>query len=263
MIALPNNLIALKQRKMLVAAAMFNLNEISFGLWTGVAGVLVIMAVGGLLPLLLPRLRQHLPLALSLSAGVMLGTACLHMLPEGAHLLGDKVGWAVLSGFLFLYFFERFVTVHVCEAMGCEFHHLGMAALFGLSIHTFVNGVALGAGFLSGMGGVVFFAVAAHKLPEAFSLTAILLHERYRRLHIALMSLLLMSMIPLGALSVQLFKVTPETPLEGYALAFSAGTFLHISLSDLLPEVHKASQSRMLKFAAFLVGIAAAAAVSH
>lgn len=228
-----------------------------------IAVVLAVMAVGGVLPLLHPRLRQHLDVILSASAGIMLGTACLHLLPEAAEMVGHGVGVALLAGFLFLYFFERFVTVHVCEAMGCEVHHLGVAAFFGLSLHTFVNGVALGAGALSGLGGLVTFAVAAHKLPEAFTLTAILLHEHYRRVTIVLMSLLLMGMIPLGVVAVKWLAVTPESPITGYALAFSAGTFLHIAVSDLLPEVHKSSHHRMVIFAAFILGIAASAVATR
>jgi len=218
---------------------------------------MAIMALGGILPLLLPRLRPHLPVALSVSAGIMLGTACLHLLPDSVALIGSAVGWAVLAGFLFLYFFEQFVTVHVCEAMGCEVHHMGLAAFFGLSVHTFVNGVALGAGYLSGIAGVVTLAIAAHKLPEAFTLTAILLHEQYRRINIILMSLLFMSMIPLGVVAVKFLAVSPDSPLTGYALAFSAGTFLHIAVSDLLPEVHKSSHHRLIILAAFVVGIVA------
>lgn len=218
--------------------------------------VVGVMALGGILPLFVPRLRPHLPVALSISAGIMLGTACLHLLPDSLSLVGAHVGWALLAGFLFLYLFEQFVTVHVCEAMGCEVHHIGLAAFFGLSIHTFVNGVALGAGALTGIGGLVTLAVAAHKLPEAFTLTAILLHENYRRMSIALMSLLFMSMIPLGVVAVKVVAVSPDSPLTGYALAFSAGTFLHIAVSDLLPEVHKSSHHRLVILAAFMAGIA-------
>lgn len=225
-------------------------------IWSDIAVVVGVMALGGVLPLLLPRIRPHLPVVLSASAGIMLGTACLHLLPDAVKLVGASVGWALLAGFLFLYLFEQFVTVHVCEAMGCEVHHIGIAALFGLSIHTFVNGVAMGAGALTGIGGLVTLAVAAHKLPEAFSLTSILLHERYRKRSIALMSLLFMGMIPLGVMAVKWFAVSPETPLTGYALAFSAGTFLHIAVSDLLPEVHKSSHHRLIILAAFIVGIA-------
>lgn len=233
---------------MLVGAFMHSLGM-------DIALVVSIMALGGVLPLLVPRLRPHLPVALSASAGIMLGIACLHLLPDAIRLVGPNVCWALLAGFLFLYFFEQCVTVHVCEAMGCEVHHMGLAAFFGLSVHTFMNGVAIGAGSLSGIGGLVAMAVAAHKLPEAFTLTAILLHEKYRRVNIVFMSLLFMSMIPLGVMAVRLFAVSAQLPITGYALAFSAGTFIHIALSDLLPESHKSSHHRLVILSAFTLGI--------
>ncbi|MBI4367204.1 MAG: ZIP family metal transporter [Deltaproteobacteria bacterium] len=221
-----------------------------------VLGILAIMAVGGLLPFWVPGLRRHLSVTLSAAAGIMLGTAVLHLYPEATQILGATAGVAFLLGFVILYLFERFVTVHICETHGCAVHHLGIAAFFGLSVHTLVNGIALGAGWVEGFGGLVFFAIAAHKLPEAFSLTAILLHEGYTRRQIAWMSLLFMSMIPLGALIAGAAVGFPASRTAGWALGFSAGTFLHIAVSDLLPEVHKATSGRVAKIAAFLIGIA-------
>ncbi|MCC7343471.1 MAG: hypothetical protein IT573_00935, partial [Deltaproteobacteria bacterium] len=43
--------------------------------------------------------------------------------------------------------------------------------------------------------------------------------------------------------------------LVGKAIAFSAGTFLHISLSDLLPEVHKHSHVKHWTFLGLVAGL--------
>lgn len=227
----------------------------SSNLLVAVFGIVAVMAIGGLLPFWLPGVRRHLPLALAGAAGIMLGTAMLHLYPEAHEILHERAGFALLTGFVALYLFERFITVHICETFGCHVHHIGISALFGLSIHTFANGVALGTGLVAGMGGIVFFAIAAHKLPEAFSLTAILMHERYRRVHIVAMNCLFMAMIPLGALAMRAAIAAPTTATAGWALGFSAGTFLHIALSDLLPEVHKTAEGRVAKSLAFLLGL--------
>lgn len=225
-------------------------------LWRAVGGIALLMILGGLTPILLPRERRHLPLVLAAAAGVMLATAICHLLPEAYEALHLRASYGVMAGFITLYLFEQYLTVHICEALGCHVHRIGVSALFGLSLHTFANGVALGAGLLSGLGGVVFFAIAAHKLPEAFSLTAILLHEQYRRKSIVLMNLLFMSMIPLGALAVQLWAQYADSAFTHYALAFSAGTFLHVAVSDLLPEVHRTTAKRGPVTLAFLAGCA-------
>ncbi len=244
------------------------MQQVDVGLWRAVSGIVMVMALGGALPLWLPRKERLLELGLSAAAGVLLATAFLHLIPEAYSGIHAAAGAGVLAGFVFLYLFERFVTVHICEAIGCHVHTVGMSALFGLSIHTLANGIALGAGVMSGMGGVVFMALAAHKLPEAFSLTTILLHENYRRWHIVGMNLLFMTMIPFGVWIIRLWTLWSgpagehHTSLE-WALAFSAGTFIHVAVSDLLPEVHKSNAHRAVTTAAFLAGILLVGVLGH
>lgn len=235
------------------------------GLWRSVTWLVWVMALGGMLPLWLPRKERFLTLTLSAAAGVLLASSFFHLIPEAYEGIGGAAGVGALGGFVFLYLFERFVTVHICETIGCHVHTVGLSALFGLSVHTFANGVALGAGVVSGIGGVVFLALAAHKLPEAFSLTAILLHEHYRRGQIVLMNLLFMSMIPLGAWAVWLWHQHggQHDQIVAWALAFSAGTFIHIAVSDLLPEVHRRASRRAATTAAFLAGIALVAVLGR
>ncbi|MBI4236806.1 MAG: ZIP family metal transporter [Deltaproteobacteria bacterium] len=224
-----------------------------------VGGIVALMIVGGLLPRLVPRWRVHMPLALAAAAGIMLATAICHLVPEAYALLGSRASFGILGGFVVLYLFERFLTIHICETFGCHVHTVGLSALFGLSLHTFANGVALGAGLMQGLGGLVFLAIAAHKLPEAFSLTAILTHEQYRTRSIVWMNLLFMAMIPLGALAVRAVAAQVNDTFVAWALAFSAGTFLHVAVSDLLPEVHRTTAHRGVVAVAFLGGMAVVA----
>ncbi|MBI2501112.1 MAG: ZIP family metal transporter [Deltaproteobacteria bacterium] len=203
------------------------------------SGVLsVAVALGGILPIFFHGIRKHLPLFLSCSAGIMLGATLLHLLPEAVHLIGPRASWWLLLGFLFLYLFERFVTVHICEALDCEVHTMGIAAVVGISAHALTDGVALGAGLLlSKVGWVVLITIFFHKLPEAFALTSILLHETKRRFHILLMNLVLILMVPLGGFLLYYFMRTPQAQSTGAALAFSAGTFLHIAISGSGPSL--------------------------
>lgn len=214
------------------------------------------VATGGLIPMALAWTKQHLPILLSFSAGLMLGTVMIHLLPEAYAIIGKEAHIAALAGFIFLYTFEKFVTVHICEALDCEVHTIGVAAIVGLSIHSLTDGIALGSGLLiPSLGFIVFLTIFFHKLPEAFALTSILLHENYRARKILLMNGLLIVTVPLGALLVFATAAHGGSRLTGLALAFSAGTFLHISLSDLLPEVHKYATRKTIIFVAFLAGM--------
>lgn len=226
----------------------------TLGLYSGILSFSVVL--GGVIPLFLSSTRRHLPLFLACSAGIMLGATLIHLLPESFELIGKKAPLWVLVGFLFLYIFERFVTVHICEALECEVHTVGIAAIVGISAHALTDGIALGSGLLvPGLGVVIFLTIFFHKLPEAFALTSILLHESRGRARIILFNLLLIAMVPLGGLLIYWIAGIGNPEITGVALAFSAGTFLHIAISDLLPEVHKFSERRYALLTCFLAGL--------
>jgi zinc and cadmium transporter len=238
-----------------------------------VAGALT----GGALPFLGQARRSDL--FLSFSAGVMLGAAFLHMLPEAIAGAGAKALPFVVVGFLFLFVLERFVLVHVCgepgpvpepsheghpeshdhhAATGCDVHTMGLTAFVGLSLHTLMDGVALGAANARPrLGPLVFVALLAHKIPSSFSLSTILRAEHYRRGRALLMNLVLALMVPAGALVFIIVRgYTSAESFTPYALAASAGTFLHISLSDLLPDLHRRGGDKLKLTVALLAGVA-------
>jgi len=237
---------------------------------------------GGVMPLLGPMRRSDL--LISFSGGVMLGASFFHMLPEAVELGGVRTLPAVLLGFLALYLLERFVLIHICaepgmnEALstrtvhhphdhpghvhgdeaGCEVHTLGLAAWIGMSIHTIVDGFALGAAnHEAGLGVLVFIAILAHKIPSSFSLSAILRAEGYGRGKALAMNAFFALMVPLGAgLYVVLRQAIQMETFTAWALAFSGGTFLHLALSDILPDLHRRGGSKWRLTGALLAGLA-------
>lgn len=245
---------------------------------------------GGALPLIGRWSRSDT--LLSFSAGVMLGAAFFHMLPEAVEGAGRTAVPFVLLGFLVLFLMERFVLVHACaepgpdtgeapsaadraqgrdhphphphahvhgDGTGCAVHTMGMAAFVGLSVHTLIDGFALGASSTrTELGLLVFLAILAHKIPNAFSLSAILRHEGYSRRKALLMNAAFALMIPLGAgLYLALRNLVQAATFTPYALAASAGTFLHLAFSDILPDVHRRNGARVSHGLALLAGMAA------
>jgi zinc transporter ZupT len=105
------------------------------------------LACGGTsLPFLFKRRKKDERLFrffVSFGGGVLLGAAFLHMIPCAAELSGESVGFFILLGFLSLYLLESFVFSHSCEEHDCDYHTIGLVAAVGLSVHNFVNGVAL------------------------------------------------------------------------------------------------------------------------
>jgi zinc and cadmium transporter len=214
-------------------------------------------AAGGLLPALRPETRRSEGFIFSFGSGILLGTAFLHMMPEAGEILGGQVGLAILGGFLSLLLVEKFVMVHPCEEIGCDFHHLGLSAYVGISLHSLIDGVALGAslGDLR-LSLVVFVAILIHQIPCGFSLGSLLLLGRHARSRVIGLILLFAIMTPLGAvLTWRLASGLPESTI-GWALGFSAGNFLFIATSDLLPQLHLHDRKNHRQIVWLLLGLA-------
>lgn len=207
---------------------------------------------------------RYLRVFISFGAGVLLGAAFLHFIPDAMESAGKSMGFWLLGGFLFLLLLEMFTFSHPCEEDHCDYHKIGWVAFAGLSLHNLVNGVALGAALsIPALGFVVFIATVAHKAPEYFSLSSLLLAGRRSRRDVALLIGLVSLMIPTGALLSQFFLSQKSTIAVGAALAFSAGTFIHIAIVDLAPEIHQAKSWRNYHFTAFFVGLALMGLATH
>ena len=143
------------------------------------------------------------------------------------------------------------------------------SAAFGLAVHSLAGGIALASAVaadfrvgkgIMGAGLGVFIATLVHKPADALTITALMLRAGAGRRFTHLVNLGFALMIPAG---VALFWIgtgvsawiSPGTWTAG-ALAFSAGTFLCIALSDLLPELQFHSHDRFKLSAALLAGFA-------
>ncbi len=256
--------------------------------------VVAVSLLGGLVPAFLKLTHRRLEVLVSFVSGVMLGAALLQMLPhaweERAHWLEDRGGAAsahegigpvalwMLAGFLGMFFVERFFCFHHHEVPHAGSHegtaHAGHAgheltwtgAAVGLALHSLVDGVALGAAVMAGEGVALaaglgtFLAVLLHKPFDSMTLATLMVVGRTsaRARHLANLAFGLM--VPAGA---GLFLLAGSAAGEAHwvvscALAVSAGTFLCISLSDLLPELQFHQHDRVKLSAALLLGVTVA-----
>ena len=140
----------------------------------------------------------------------------------------------------------------------------------GLALHTLIDGVALGAAMQAGasddalfglLGLGVFAAIFLHKPLDSMSITSLMIAGGWNARSRLLVNLGFSIMCPLGALLF--FAGVEYIPADanwivGIALAFSAGVFICISLSDLLPEVQFHSHDRTRLTIALLAGVVAA-----
>lgn len=144
---------------------------------------------------------------------------------------------------------------------------------FGLALHTLIDGIALGAAvradfdrgqtWLAGLG--VFAAIVAHKPLDALSITALMTAAGWSQRARIIVNGVFAVMCPVGALlfcfGVRQFGDI-ESQLIGSALGLSAGVFLCISMSDLLPEIEFHTHDRFWLTVCLVAGAAVAACLS-
>lgn len=185
--------------------------------------------------------REYLKYFIALGAGFMLAVAFLEMIPESLALAGQPALLFVLVGYLLVHFFEHTLAPHF--HFGEETHHeelteahVGYAAVLGLAMHAFFDGVAIGSAFLVSkwLGGVVFLAVFLHKLPEGFTVASLMVASgRSRRAGLGAAGVLgaatLAGVLLMGVLREQV----------AYALPLAAGVTIYVAASDLVPEVNR------------------------
>jgi zinc and cadmium transporter len=203
--------------------------------------------------------RHYLKYFIALGAGFMLATAMLEMIPESVKLGGsgmaiflpgrsyyfgagpELVFVLVVAGYFLVHFFEHTLAPHF--HFGEETHHAEIshahasyAALLGLVIHTFFDGVAIASGLLvsNWLGGVIFVAIFLHKIPEGFTVASLMLASGQSRAA-AFGSSAILGAATLAGMALML--VLRNTVAE--ALPFSAGVTLYVAASDLIPEVNR------------------------
>ncbi len=149
-----------------------------------------------------------------------------------------------------------------------------VGVFLGMALHTLIDGLALGvsveADALHGATGLLglgtFLAVVLHKPLDSVSITSVMAAGGWSRASRHAVSAAFALFCPLGALLFVLGvdKFTGnQTLLVGFALAFSAGVFLCIALSDLLPEMEFHSHSRIPLTLALLTGVALAWGIGY
>lgn len=256
--------------------------DATFLLLTGYAVAIVAASLfGGWLPSVVRMTHTRIHMAMSLVAGLILGVALHHLLPHGmAQLPGPNAAatalWWTMLGMVFMVLLLRVLPFHQHDfssaAQGGSAPSLSWFGIaLGMGLHSFVEGVALGAGVRAGVasgsgliGGGVFLAIFLHKPLDALSIAGAMqasrLDGRSRRLvniGFALICPAAAFLTFWGAASLG----AGQEAIVGRALAFSAGAFLCISLSDLLPEIQFHSHDRGKYTLAFLAGIGLAYAM--
>ncbi|KAF2675382.1 Zinc/iron permease [Microthyrium microscopicum] len=241
--------------------------------------------LAGMLPLSLSLSQRQLRIITALGSGILIGTALVIIIPEGIETLyahheitkratskdehdddqnSSVVGISLVFGFALMYLIDVLPPLTFRQPSADS--HIPLTSLdgepltpykspagqshahattIGLLIHSFADGIALGASSsVPAVGLVVFAAIMLHKAPVAFGLTTALLkdgvNKRAVRGHLVLFSLA----APMGAFVTWAFiqllagGKAGSTFWTGVALIFSGGTFLYVAMHSMQSSNH-------------------------
>lgn len=195
------------------------------------------------------RIRKYLLLLVSFSAGALFGDAFIHLLPEAFESGEDplSISAAVLVGILFFFVLERVIHWHHSHHVEGECDHevktLGVMNLVGDGIHNFIDGMVIAGSYLASvpLGMATTIAVVFHEIPQEISDFGVLLHAGYSRMQALFFNFL----SALGAIAGALLVLAVQSTiphLEVFLVAFTAGGFIYIAGTDLIPELRKENQ---------------------
>ena len=209
------------------------------------------------------RLERLVFLLVAFAVGAMLGGALLHLIPESYHALGDgpETGLLVLAGVLAFFVLEKFLHwrhqhgvpealdgatghshghAHLAVAPGGEAAPFALVNLVGSVAHKLIDGAIVAAAYLVSIqtGVVTTLAVMLHEIPQGIGNFGVLVYGGYppRR------ALLYNFATGLGALLGAGLVLTVGAEVDGladYLLPITAGAFLYIAGSDLIPELNQ------------------------
>lgn len=185
------------------------------------------------------------------AAGTLLGTVFFDLFPEAIreaeHLAGESgskinVFAYTLLGFLGFFLLERFIHWfhhHQHKYLDEKVKPTVPLIIVGDSVHNFIDGVVIAVTFLVSipLGIVTTLAVAAHEIPQEIGDFGILLHEGLERKKVLLLNLISAAMAIMGAVTAYLLGERIEAFLF-IPLSITAGFFIYIAASDLIPEIH-------------------------
>lgn len=207
------------------------------------AGLTALATGLGALPFLFLRTVSTAAEAYSnaVAGGLMLGATFGLVVEGGQYGTLETLGGA-LVGIVFVLVSDRALSrydVGLGSLRGADMRRLVLIILV-MTIHSFAEGVAVGAAFAGGAALATFItiAIAVHNIPEGLAISAVLRPKGVSVPVCAGWSVVSSLPQPLMAVPAFLF-VEAFRPALPWALGFAAGAMVHMVLDELLPEAYK------------------------
>jgi zinc and cadmium transporter len=227
--------------------------------------VLIVSAVSlvGVITLIKQNLLKKLLLFfVSFSAGALFGDAFIHLIPEALENINSAVivSLFIILGLLIFFILEKFIHWRHCHIPTCKGHPHPVATmnLLGDALHNLIDGMVIGASYLANipLGITTTIAVVLHEIPQEISDFGVLVYGGFTKKKALMMNFFSALTSVLGAIIT--FVVGSKVSFFSAILVpITAGGFIYIAGSDLIPELHKevnVSKS-VLQFLSIILGV--------
>lgn len=210
----------------------------------------VVSLIGGVLLLYKEKFALKASHFLSAFAGgALLGTAFFDLLPEAQEAAKNSsinIFWWTLIGVLGFFTLERFIHHHSQSHNPQEKSTVVPLIVIGDTVHNFIDGVAMAGTFLVSipLGIVTSLAVAAHEIPQEIGDFGLMLSKGVNRKRVLLINFYSASAAMVGAILTYMAKDSVEGLLPAI-LGLTAGFFIYIAASNLIPEIHSRENQKI------------------
>lgn len=198
------------------------------------------------------------------AAGVLLGAAFGDLLPEALHseLSVRGVMAATLAGILGFFILERYLRWFHHHHDGDKNTSTNTLVIVGDTVHNALDGVAIAAAFLVSVptGIIAAIAVALHEIPQEIGDFGILLKNGMKRRQVLLVNVFSALATTVFAVITYLIGNSLDSNIVPILLSITAGFFIYIAASDIIPEIHESLHAKkrdvrpwLLVFGALLI----------
>lgn len=207
------------------------------------------------------RLKRILLFLVSFAVGSLFAGAFLHLIPKSFEHFGFnyKAPALVLIGIIIFFALEKFLRWRHCHMITSDEHPHPVVTmnLIGDAVHNFIDGLVIGASYLVSipLGLTTTVAVILHEIPQEIGDFGILVYGKLSVKKALTYNFLSALTAIIGAV-VSIFIGSQTVNYSFYILPITAGGFIYIAGSDLIPELqHETTPAKsILQFISILMG---------
>ncbi|MDD2689565.1 MAG: ZIP family metal transporter [Candidatus Omnitrophica bacterium] len=204
-------------------------------------------------------LGKILFILIGFSAGALIGSAFLHILPEAIKKSNSiAVFYYLILGLVLFFLLERYFYWRHCHEGVCDIHAFSYLNLIGDGFHNFIDGMVIAASFTLSikLGLVTTLAIILHEIPQEIGDFGVLIYGGFSKQKALFYNFISALMAMIGAIA-GFFLSDFALGFSNFILPLTAGGFVYIAASDLIPEIHREKNLRRstAAFIAFLFGI--------